>query len=153
MPTGNNLLHCRLVTSDALDALERIAFGTVAVTATSLDDIGGHELTFLGWRALVVLGAAGEPLRATDLGARLGTSRSSTSKLLRRLDRRGLVELASDPGDGRVVLVGLSGRGVELRRAVLARRRELLAEALAEPLPASLPDGLAAIADRLTRWT
>ncbi len=137
----------------SLDDLERIAFGTVAVTSVALAATAGPELTFLAWRTLVVLGSGGEPLRATELGERLGTSKPSTSKLIRRLARRGLVDLASDPTDGRVVRVGLTPRGRELRAAVVARRRAILAEALAEPRPSTFEEGLAALAARLDRWT
>ncbi len=137
----------------SLGPLERIAFATVALTATALGDAAGHGVTFLAWRTLVVLGSGGEPLRATELGERLGTSKPSTSKLIRRLARRGLVDLASDPTDGRVVRVGLTPRGRELRAAVVARRRAILAEALAEPLPSAFEEGLAALAARLDRWT
>ena len=136
-----------------LDDLERIAFGTVALTSVALAEAAGSELTFLAWRTLVVLGSAAEPLRATELGERLGTSRPSTSKLIRRLERRGLVALAADPTDGRAVRVGLTTRGAELRAAVVAHRRRILAEALATPLPSTFPEGLAGLADRLDRWT
>jgi DNA-binding MarR family transcriptional regulator len=137
----------------ALDALERIAFSTVAMTAAAVGDAAGHELTFLAWRALVVLGGSDAPLRMSELAERLGLSRPSSSKLIHRLERRGLVTLAADPDDGRVLLVGLSEHGLALRAAVVARRREILSEALAEPLSRSLPEGLTAIAARLDRWS
>jgi DNA-binding MarR family transcriptional regulator len=141
-----------MLRSMALDALERIAFATVAVTSAAIGDTAGHELTFLAWRTLVVLGSAGRPLRMSDLAERLGISRPSASKLVRRLERRGLLELGSDESDGRVLLVGLSGHGAELRASVVARRREILATALADPLPGTLGEGLAALAERLEPW-
>ena len=136
----------------ALDALERIAFAMVAVTSAAIGDTAGHELTFLAWRTLVVLGSAERPLRMSDLAEQLGISRPSASKLVRRLERRGLLELGSDESDGRVLLVGLSCRGAELRASVVARRREILATALADPLPSTLAEGLTALADRLDPW-
>jgi DNA-binding MarR family transcriptional regulator len=137
----------------ALDALERIAFSTVAMTSTAVVDAAGHELTFLAWRALVVLGGTAAPMRMSDVADRLSLSRPSTSKLIRRLERRGLVTLAADPTDGRVLLVSLSDRGTEMRAAVVARRREILSEATIDPLPQTLTEGLAAIAARLDRWS
>lgn len=137
----------------ALDSLERITFAAVAVTSDALLDAAGHELTFLAWRTLVVLGSVDRPLRMSDLAERLGISRPSASKLIRRLQRRGLVELGSDEADGRVLLVGLSTRGADLRASVVARRRELLAAAIAGPLPDTLAEDLAALADRLAPWT
>jgi hypothetical protein len=63
----------------ALDALERIAFSTVAMTSTAVVDAAGHELTFLAWRALVVLGGTAAPLRMSDVAERLSLSRPSTA--------------------------------------------------------------------------
>lgn len=136
-----------------LDALERSAFAAVAITANALADVAGTELTFLGWRTLVVLGEAPEPLRLSDLAERLRLSRPSASKLVRRLERRGLVELGPNPSDGRGLLVRLAVEGERIRAAVVGRRRAILGEALGEPLPESFADGLAVLATRLDRWT
>ena len=136
----------------ALDDLEQVAFASVAVTATALHETAGGEVTFLGWRALVVLGAAGHPLRTSELGGRLALSKPSVSRLVRRLERHGLIALAADPVDRRIQLVELSEKGSELRAAVVSRRRDLLAAALVEPVPTSFADGLAAIARRLGPW-
>ncbi len=135
-----------------LDALERIAFAAVAVTTAALDEGPQRDLTFLGWRALVVLGEAGHPVRISDLGIRLGLSRPSVSKLVRRLERHGLVDRSADAADGRVLLVTLSPRGSEVRAAVVARRRDLLATAMRDPLPPSLAAGREALATRLEPW-
>ncbi len=137
-----------------LDQLEELAFATVGVTTRALAETAGPTaLTFLGWRVLVVLGAGSEQMRLRDLAAHLGTSAPSTSRLVRRLERRGLVTTGPDQLDRRGLRIGLSAEGARIRSVVLARRRELLAEAVNEPLPDELGPGLTALAERLSRWS
>ncbi len=135
-----------------LDSLERIAFSAVAITTIALQEVAGAELTFLGWRVLVILGDGSTPIRMGDLAVRLALSRPSASKLMRRLQRRGLVELVHGESDRRVVLAALTPAGVQLRGAVVARRRAIFAEALAMPLPRVTDRALDAISERLDRW-
>jgi DNA-binding MarR family transcriptional regulator len=137
----------------ALDTLDRAAYAVVAVTGNALADVVGTELTLLGWRTLVVLADSTGPMRLTDLAARLRVSTPSASKLVRRLERRGLVTLGSNPEDRRGLLIGLAPEGARIRIAVTQRRREILARALADPVPADFEDGLAVVASRLERWT
>jgi DNA-binding MarR family transcriptional regulator len=138
-----------------LDQLERIAVASVAITARALVETAGSELTFLGWRTLVVVGSSTEQPRLSDLADRLGTSRPSTSKLVRRLARRGLVEAVGDAKDRRGVRVGLTAAGLRLHHAVVDRRRRLFEESLAG---AGLeegrtgPESLALVAEGLARW-
>lgn len=136
-----------------LDALERTAFATVAITAAALADVAGGELTFLGWRALVVLGETDAPLRLGELAGRLRLSAPSASKLVRRLERRNLVTLAADPHDRRVVLLSLDEEGRRVREAVIRRRREILATALDGGVPDAFGPSLAIVAERLASWT
>lgn len=65
---------------------------------------------FLAVNQLVYRGA----MRPTDLAGALGTSRSNVSKITRRLEEAGLVELGADPADERGVLVALSAAGRRL---------------------------------------
>jgi DNA-binding MarR family transcriptional regulator len=137
----------------ALDTLDRAAYAVVAVTSNALADVVGTELTFLGWRTLVVLADSTGPMRLTDLAARLRLSNPSASKLVRRLERRGLVTLSPNPEDRRGLLIGVAAEGARIRIAVTQRRREILADALAEPIPPGFEDGLAVVASRLERST
>jgi DNA-binding MarR family transcriptional regulator len=135
-----------------LDALEQVAYASVAVTADALADVAGPEVTFLGWRSLVVLGRAPAGMRVTDLGTRLRLSRPSASRLVRRLERRGLVRLAPNPDDHRGLLITLSPDGERVRDAVVRRRREILGSVVGEPLPKGLDAGLTALGERLAEW-
>jgi DNA-binding MarR family transcriptional regulator len=138
-----------------IDQLEQIAVASVAITARALVETAGSELTFLGWRTLVVVGSSAEQPRLSDLADRLGTSRPSTSKLVRRLARRGLLEAVGDAHDRRGVRVGLTVEGRRLHQAVVDRRRELLQESLAgRALDESRTgtESLTVAAEGLARW-
>ncbi|HVA87192.1 MAG TPA: MarR family transcriptional regulator [Candidatus Saccharimonadales bacterium] len=136
-----------------LNTLERVAISMVAITTLVLEEVAGPELTFLGWRVLVVVGLSEEPIRIGDLALALRVSRPSASKLIRRLVRRDLVALRPDPLDGRGVFVALTAEGRRMRAAVIDRRRQILAQATAEPLPERFESALSTLADRLERWT
>lgn len=135
-----------------LDALDDLSIEVVALTALALDQ-GGQErdLTLAQWRALVLIASA-DGVRASDLAARLGMSRPSMSRLVRRLTQKGLVDTTTDPSDGRAVILSSTAVG---RRALLdtrRRRRRMVADALdrqATPLPDGLHTGLRAIVEAL----
>lgn len=110
-----------------LDALEDLAFGLVALTSEAIaESTTRGELTVQQWRVLVVLGGADAGMRVAALARRIAASGPSTSRLVKRLTQRGLVEVTPDPGDGRALRIGLSGAGMELRARIVARRRELI---------------------------
>lgn len=136
-----------------IDVLEQLAFALVALTTTALSEgAPGADLTFPQWRVLVVLGAGdgGRVLRLSVLADAISASRPSTSRLVRRLERRGLVEAMPDPDDGRGLLVRLSDRGLAVRAAVVSRRRELIRERIAGlPGPAGVERELERVADAL----
>jgi MarR family transcriptional regulator, organic hydroperoxide resistance regulator len=130
----------------ARDALEAVAFGSVAVTSRALATVG-LELTFAQWRVLAVVGEKPSGATVTEVAARLGAEISPVSRLVRRLVRRGLVTVFKDDQDRRVTRVTVSESGRELRETVIERRRELLAEVLAAAGPIE-PDVIAAL-DRI----
>jgi len=110
--------------------LEAIVFGAVAVTARALN-AAGVELTLPQWRALVIVGRTATGSSISDVAERLGSDLSPTSRLIGRLERRGLVATGKTDRDRRVTRVRLTDEGRALRRQVIERRRELLAEVLA----------------------
>jgi DNA-binding MarR family transcriptional regulator len=129
------------------DALEAVAFGSVAVTSRALATVG-LELTFAQWRVLVVVGEKpDEGATVTEIADRLGAEISPVSRLVSRLARRGLVTAHKDDRDRRVTRVTVSDAGREIRDTVMTRRRELLSEVLAAAGPIE-PDVVAAL-DRI----
>jgi len=116
------------------DALEAVAFGSVAITSRALLAVG-LELTFAQWRALVVVGEDPAGATVTEIASRLGAEISPASRLVGRLARRGLVEARKDDRDRRVTRVTITESGREVREAVIARRRKMLGEILAAAGP------------------
>ncbi len=138
------------------DDLERIAVGAVGLTTRALAQADmGFELTFPQWRALLVLGEDSDGARIGEVAARVGVTLPATSRLLRRLERRGLTTLSVDESDRRATRARLSDRGRTVREAILARRRAALRE-IATGLPQvdglDLASGLRAIASELERF-
>jgi DNA-binding MarR family transcriptional regulator len=79
----------------------------------------------------------------------------ATGRLLRRLERRGLLALETDPDDRRATRARLTEAGQATRDAILAYRRRMLtdvAQAVTLPGDGDLASGLAAIAAELRRY-
>lgn len=136
-----------------LAGLDRLAVAAIGVTTVALAE-HGRDLTLPQWRALVVISSS-SGLRASDVASRIGMSRPSMSRLIRRLQRRGVIVADEDPSDRRATILRATPAGVAMRVATMARRRDLMAEALAThrgPLPRELGAGLDAIAEALERY-
>ncbi len=143
--------------ADALtDDLERIVVGAVGLTTRSLASTdAGFELTFPQWRAILVLGEAGDGARIGEVAARVGGTLPATSRLLRRLEGRGLTALAVDEQDRRATRARLTDRGQQVRAAILEHRRAALrgiAGALPDRERVDLASGLRSVATELERY-
>ncbi len=143
--------------ADALaDDLERIAVGAVGLTTRALAQADtGFELTFPQWRALLVVGEEIDGARIGEVAARVGGTLPATSRLLRRLERRGLTVLSVDELDRRATRARLTDHGRRVRETILAHRRAALREvaaALAASEQRRLKDGLRAIAAGLEQF-
>lgn len=143
--------------ADVLAAdLERIVVGAVGLTTRALAMADtGFELTFPQWRALLVLGEGDDGARIGEVAARVGVTLPATSRLLRRLERRGLTALAPDERDRRATRARLTIRGRGVRAAILEDRRAALRE-IAGTVSTSegldLAAGLRAIANELEQF-
>jgi DNA-binding MarR family transcriptional regulator len=116
--------------------LDRIAIGAVGLTTRALAMADtGFELTFPQWRAILVVGEDPDGARVGEVATRVGVTLPATSRLLRRLERRGLTTLATDSVDRRATRVRLTTRGNDIRSSILAHRRAVLDE-IAGRLPA-----------------
>jgi DNA-binding MarR family transcriptional regulator len=136
--------------------LERISVGAVGITTRALADATpGMDLTFPQWRALLVIGATPEGAGVSEVAARVGATLPATGRLLRRLERRGLLELATDLDDRRVTRARLSEVGQTTRDSILDYRRGMLDE-VARLVTAGghvdLAGGLGRIAAELERY-
>jgi DNA-binding MarR family transcriptional regulator len=124
---------------EVVNWLEGIVFGGVALTAAALEyATDGQELTFTQWRAILFVGEGEEGCRVGEVASLLHASLPTTSRLLRRLERRELVRLERDEQDRRATRARLTEDGVRLRSSVLAYRRDAIAAIVTETkLPAS----------------
>jgi len=134
------------------ERVERLVSAAVGITAAALNESeGDHDLTLPQWRALVLLQQRG-PQRVSDLAAVMGTSLPSASRLVRRVERHGLVAAERDENDRRATLVRLTPRGEASITAVMEARRSRITAALRgrrAPLPDDLSRGLDAIIEAL----
>jgi DNA-binding MarR family transcriptional regulator len=115
-----------------LEAVDHLAFELVAITATALaEGVANLELTLAQWRVLIVVGERkASPFRVGDVAARISASLPSTSRILRRLERRGLITTERDESDRRATLVSLTPAGATARRRVIQARQKRVSEAL-----------------------
>ncbi len=139
------------------DDLERIAIGAVGLTTRAFTLAARElDLTFPQWRALLVTGEDPSGMRISAVATRLGVTVPTTSRLVRRLERRGLFSLTVDEQDRRATRVALTARGLAARTAILANRRAALRD-IAADLPdaahVDLATGLRAIARALEPFT
>ena len=89
------------------------------VVGTLDDELRGHHgITFSEYDVLLRLGRAPErALTMGDLADRTMLSPSGTTRLVDRLEAKGLVRRRPMPGDGRVTLSTLTPEGLRLLRA------------------------------------
>jgi len=136
--------------------LERIAMGAVALTGRALARrLPGLDLTLPQWRAFLIVGESPDGTRVGRVAARVGVTLPATSRLLRRLERRGLLSLSEDAEDRRATRVRLTAEGDQARAAILADRRAALREigaALEGHAPGSLDETLEQLAAELDRY-
>lgn len=135
-----------------LDALDDLAIELVGLTALALAQGGQvRDLTFAQWRALALI-ATGHEVRASDIAQRLGMSRPSVSRMIARLERKGLVVATTDPRDGRALILTSTPTGRHALYGTRTRRRQMVAAALdgrERPLPRDLRGGLRAVSKAL----
>jgi DNA-binding MarR family transcriptional regulator len=138
---------------DVVDLLQRVVLGSVAMTVSAIvQATGGHELTFTQWRAILVVGERDDGGRVGEVAERVHGTLPATSRLLRRLERRGLLSLERDEQDRRATRARLSPEGRRIRAAVLGHRREQLAAIAATVRPPrAAEDTLRALATEFER--
>ena len=123
---------------------------SIARTARRMRQEGSDELTATQSAALTTLDRFG-PLTPSELAARERMGRPTATRLVARMEQRGLITRTPDPEDGRSSMLAISGAGQaliqELRRrntAFLARRLQTL-----DPEERALLERAAQLLDRM----
>ena len=129
-------------TPAAPDALEDVLAHAVEIAKGFRAEIPGWvaaELTFGQLRLLFKLSRRG-PTSMSGIGEWLGTSLSSVTGTVERLERHGLVERQHLAGDRRIVEVHLTDPGRELLADILGVRLEFIRRSLGVLNPDELRD-------------
>ena len=154
--TGAAIRHRAPAAADpTIEAIERLLVGGIGLTALALTEATETaDLTLAQWRVLVVV-ADTDGVRIGELASRLGVAVPSASRLVRRLERHGLVTAERADDDRRATNVRLTDRGRQVRDVVLRRRRTLVERATADARSGLSDETVAALgrlADALSRF-
>jgi DNA-binding MarR family transcriptional regulator len=94
---------------DLISALVRASFATTAVLSRVAAE---HDLSLTQLRVLAIL--RDRRVRMSELADYLGLDKSTISGLVDRAEKRGLLQRAPNPADGRATDVFLTAEGVQL---------------------------------------
>lgn len=103
------------VANEAWEALFR-AQATVARSLSA--ETEWSELAPREYGVLYALSSSPDGLRISELGEDVLLTQPGMSRLIARLEARGLVERAADPGDARATRIRLTASGTEIQRRV-----------------------------------
>ena len=136
-------------TAVAVGAWESLFRAQVTVMRELNAQFPTDEISFNEYDVLFNLSAQpGRSARIRDLTRHLLLTQPSISRLVDRLASRGIVEKASDPGDGRGIIVSMTDEGSALYRRTAVSH----AAAIARRVGGSLDhDELVALTDLCTR--
>ena len=84
-------------------------------TLDKLSDSKQYRKLSMTYERYMVVLAEGE-ISPGELAARVGSSKQACSKVIRELEKLGLIDRHDNPEDGRSRLLSLSGRGIQLLR-------------------------------------
>jgi DNA-binding MarR family transcriptional regulator len=99
-----------------ISALVRASFATTAVLSRVAAE---HDLSLTQLRVLAIL--RDRRVRMSELADYLGLDKSTISGLVERAEKRGLLQRAPNPADGRATDVFLTAQGIQL--AALGERK------------------------------
>lgn len=126
-----------------IDALVQTSFDTMSALSKLAAD---NDLSLTQLRALGIL--RDRRLRMTALADFLGLDKSTMTGLVARAERRGLLERARNPDDGRAVDVFLSDAGVELGERIFRDMEQFISQST-EALTAGEQNRLRTLLERM----
>jgi len=136
--------------NDAWEALFR-AQSTVARELTAADVWG--DVSPSEYDVLYALSKAPDGLRVTALMGDMMLTQGGVSRLVARLEDRGLVERVADPADGRASRIRLTAEGVDAQRRVGLRHGRHVAQLMTSAFSVEQLTQLRALCKTLTEST
>jgi len=124
---GSVMADHRHLANDAWEAL--LSAHAVLMRQFAAEDIW-QDLSMREYDVLYTLSKCREPVRISELNRHVLLSQPALSRLVDRLDERGLVERQSDPADGRGVRVTLTAAGRIRQRQVGRKHARSVARAM-----------------------
>ncbi len=117
-----------------IHALERVIVLSGTITSRAFAEVHPEvrTLTVHQYRDLALVAIAADGLRVGELARRSSSRPQTTTRIIQRLEAKGLVRLerGADENDRRAVVVRLTELGGQTWAEISRRRRELLGEAL-----------------------
>lgn len=125
----------------AVAAWESLFRAQVAVMRTLAAEFPTRDISFNEYDVLFNLSRQPDRrARIRDLTPQLLLSQPSVSRLIERLELRGLVSRSGDPSDARGTLVALTPQGVDVFRRVGAQHSAWIAERMSVLTPGELAE-------------
>lgn len=137
---------------DSTDTAEQIAAlldGIVRRQRRASREGFGESVTHGQFRVLRTLDQADQPIRLSELAARLGIVPRSATSVVDDLEAAGLVARQPDPHDRRATLVDLTSEGRQILTSLREKRRDVMVSQLTRLSPAE-QQTLATLLQRLT---
>ncbi|NRD25225.1 MarR family winged helix-turn-helix transcriptional regulator [Frigoribacterium sp. VKM Ac-2836] len=136
-------------TSMAVGAWEALFRAQVSVMRELTECFPTNEISFNEYDVLFNLSNQPERrARIRDLTRHLLLTQPSISRLVDRLASKGIVEKASDPGDGRGIIVAMTAEGYDLYRRTAVSHAEAIRRRVGGALD---DDELASLAELCTK--
>lgn len=127
--------------AEAVDAWENLYRAQVTVFRQLRAEFPTDEVTLTEYDVLFNLYRQPDRrARIRDLTPQLLLSQPSVSRLIERLELRGLVSRSGDPSDARGTLVALTPQGVDVFRRVGAQHSAWIAERMSVLTPGELAE-------------
>jgi DNA-binding MarR family transcriptional regulator len=121
---------------DAAEQIAALLDGIVRRQRRASREGFGTSVTHGQFRVLRTLDNADQPLRLSELAARLGIVPRSATSVVDDLEAAGLVERQPDPNDRRATLVDLTPDGRQILTTLREKRRDVMVSQLARLTPA-----------------
>jgi DNA-binding MarR family transcriptional regulator len=123
----------------ANDAWEALMSAHASLTRKFSADEGWEDFSMKEYDVLYTLSKCPVPIRLSELNRHVLLSQPALSRMVDRLAERGLVQRATDPADGRGILLALTEDGLATQRRIGRRHARSVARVmLGELTPAEL---------------